>query len=104
MPQFIAAQNDCVQKDLKISGYIDGSYNYLLNSRSFTSGVNDRVYDITYNGVTLQQASLTAAYQPAQGFGALANVIVGRDTYTFSPYGWNPDHGSQWFGLGMPQA
>lgn len=96
------AKNNC--SDCKISGYIDGSYNYLVNSNEFTSGIHDRVFDINENGFTLQQASLTLAYQPKQGFGALFNPMIGRDTYTFSPYGWDPDYGSQWVGFAIPQA
>ncbi len=90
--------------DFKFSGYLDGSYNYLLRSNQFTSGTFDRVYDITSNGFTLQQAAITISYQPEQGFGGLINPIVGRDPYTFSPYGWNPYFGSQWLGFDIPQA
>lgn len=90
--------------DFVISGYIDGSYNYLVKSNKFTSGTFDRVFDITPNGFTLQQAGITLAYQPKQGFGGLITPVVGRDTYTFAPYGWDPNYGSQWFGFAIPQA
>jgi hypothetical protein len=90
--------------DFKLSGYLDGSYNYLVRSNQFTSGTFDRVYDITENGFTLQQVAIALAYQPEQGFGGLVNPIIGRDTYTFSPYGWDPYFGSQWLGFDIPQA
>ncbi|MFA5960521.1 MAG: outer membrane beta-barrel protein [Tatlockia sp.] len=90
--------------DFKVSGYLDGSYNYLQNSNKFTSGVYDRVFDTNPNGITLQQAGITLAYQPQQGFGGLITPVAGRDTYIFAPYGWNPDYGSQWFGFAIPQA
>jgi hypothetical protein len=72
---------------LNYSGYIDGSYNYLVRSNHFTSGNYDRVYDLDQNGFTLQQAALTLALQPATGFGALANVILGRDANELAPLG-----------------
>lgn len=100
--------NDAVPKatnsNFKYSGYIDGSYNYLVRSNKFTSGTYDRAYDITPNGFTLQQASITLAYQPPQGLGGLINPIIGQDTYIFSPYGWNPYYGTQWIGFDIPQA
>jgi hypothetical protein len=72
------------------SGYMDGSYNYLVRSNSFTSGNHDRVYDLNQNGLTLQQAALTLSHQPTTGFGALANVILGRDANAIAPLGINP--------------
>src|SRR5437868_2796797 len=74
-----------VNSDLKFSGYIDGSYNYLVQSNQFTSGTFNRVFDITPNGFTLQQAGITLAYQPKQGFGGLITPVIGRDTYIFAP-------------------
>lgn len=90
--------------NFKFSGYVDGSYNYLVQSNQFTSGAYDRVFDITTNGITLQQAGITLAYQPKQGFGGLITPVIGRDTYIFAPYGWNPYYGSQWLGFAIPQA
>jgi hypothetical protein len=72
---------------INYSGYVDGSYNYLVRSNHFISGKNDRVYDLNQNGLTLQQAALTLALQPASGFGALANVILGRDANEIAPLG-----------------
>lgn len=88
----------------KFSGYLDGSYNYLVQSNHFTSDTYDRVFDITSNGFTLQQAGITLAYQPQQGCGGLITPVIGRDNYIFSPYGWNPYYGSQWLGFSIPQA
>ncbi|MCW8400480.1 porin [Legionella sp. PATHC038] len=75
--------------DFKFSGYVDGSYNYLQDSNKFTSGTYDRVFDLNPNGVTLQQAGITLAYQPQQGFGGLMTPVVGSDPNIFAPYGWN---------------
>lgn len=95
-----SAKND----NFKFSGYIDASYNYLVQSNKFTSGTFDRVFDVTPNGFTLQQAGVTLAYQPKQGFGGLITPVIGRDTYIFAPYGWNSYYGSQWLGFAIPQA
>jgi hypothetical protein len=90
--------------NFKVSGYIDGSYNYLQQSNKFTSGSYNRVFDINPNGFTVQQVGVTLAYQPEQGLGGIITPVAGQDTYTFSPYGWNPNHDSQWFGFAIPQA
>lgn len=93
-----------LEKNFKFSGYIDGSYNYLTQSNIFTSGTYNRDFDIEENGVLLQQAGITLASQPSQGFGFLVTPVIGHDPYIFSPYGWNPYMGSQWLGIGLPQA
>lgn len=90
--------------DFKLSGYIDGSYNYLVRSNRFTSDTFDRLYDIEENGFTLQQAAITAAYQPAQGFGGLINIIGGRDANVIAPFGYNPYFGSQTFAIDPTQV
>lgn len=105
---FVLSQSIALNKKLKdttpiqIFGYIDGSYNYLLRSNKFTSGAFDRAYDTNPNGFTLQQAAITIAYQPEEGFGGLINPILGHDAFIFAPYGWNP--GSEWVGFDIPQA
>ncbi len=90
--------------DFKMSGYVDGSYNYLQNNNKFTSGIYNRVFDTNPNGVTLQQAGITMAYQPQQGFGGLITPVEGRDSIIFAPYGWFPNNTSQTFGIAVPQA
>lgn len=89
---------------LKFSGYIDGSYNYLSRSNHFTSGVRDRVYDLEPNGFTLQQAAVTIAKQPTQGFGGLLNLILGRDANSLASFGMNPSIGIQNIGFTVTQA
>jgi hypothetical protein len=87
------------------SGYIDGSYNHLLRSNQFTSGVFNRVYDLNPDGVTLHQASLTLGYQPTEGLGGLINPIFGKDTLGFFvPYGWDPFLGITQAGFAIPQG
>ncbi|SRR5579883_418623 len=91
--------------DLKISGYVDGSYNN-LQQNFFTSGSFDRVFDNQQNGFTLHQAAITFAYQPAQGFGGLLNPIMGYDTNIFAPYGFKPitEFDSQTASIDAPQG
>lgn len=78
-------------KDVKWTGYIDGSYNYLANSNQFISGVNDRVFDLNENGFTLQQASVTLSVLPKEGIGFVITPLLGRDAFTTASYGFNPD-------------
>jgi len=72
--QFLSSYN------LTVSGYVDASYLALLPSNG---GV---VEQLTYhefgadsNSLALTQASLTVASQPASGFGALVDLMAGRD-------------------------
>lgn len=96
---------DNKNSDFKISGYIDGSYNNLRRNY-FTNGSFDRVFDNAQNGFTLQQSAITFAYQPAQGWGALINPIMGYDTNIFAPYGFKPitEFDSQTFSIDVPQV
>ncbi len=79
---------------VKISGYVDGSYNYLASANQFISGNYDRAFDIEENGFTLHQIAGTVAYQPENGFGGLVNPIIGRDARTTGSYGYNPNNGT----------
>lgn len=59
---------------LTVSGYIAASY-YASNGYPF----NIHQFDIEHNTFQLDQAGLTVAYQPKEGFGALVDVIAGED-------------------------
>lgn len=89
----------------KFSGYIEGSYNNLQRN-IFTSHTFDRVFDTKRNGFTLHQASITLAYQPTCGWGALINPILGYDTNIFAPYGIRPvsEFDSETVSIDMPQV
>ena len=102
VPWVVSAEN--TPSDFKMSGYVDGSYNYLQNKNKFTSGSYNRVFDTNPNGVTLQQAGITMAYQPKQGLGGVITPVEGRDSIIFAPYGWFPNNTSQMFGVAVPQA
>jgi len=59
---------------LTVSGYVDAMYDY---SSSPAPSLQEFTY--RHSSFTLNQASLTVAYQPKEGFGAVAQVIAGED-------------------------
>jgi hypothetical protein len=59
---------------LTVSGYIAASY---YASNGYPSNVHQ--FDTQHNTFQLDQAGLQIAYQPKEGFGALADVIAGED-------------------------
>src|SRR6266702_417849 len=59
---------------LTVSGYVAASY-YASNGYPF----NIHQFDVEHNTFQLDQAGLTVAYQPKEGFGALVDVIAGED-------------------------
>lgn len=95
---------DATSDQLKFSGFIDGSYNYLQQSNLFTSNVYDRVYDLNENGVTLQQLAGTASYLPDNGFGMLLNAMIGRDAIGSNAYGMGTWTRSPDFGVDVTQG
>ncbi|MFI4937209.1 MAG: outer membrane beta-barrel protein [Candidatus Berkiellales bacterium] len=86
-----------------VSSYLDGSYNYLVRSNKYISGDFNRVFDLDEDGFTLQQAALTVAKQPTEGFGGLADVILGRDALSTASFGYDPDIGIEDIGLDVLQ-
>lgn len=55
------------------SGYVAASYYH-------SNGYNtDHQFDIKHDTFQLDQAALTVAYQPKEGFGALVNIAAGED-------------------------
>jgi len=98
-------ENIWARHGFSFSGHIEPSYNYLSRSNHFTSGAHARVFDLEPQGFTLQQAAVTLAKQPVQGWGAVLNVILGRDANTLALAGINPDYfGIQNLGLTPTQA
>ena len=76
--------------ELRLSGYVDVSYQHFNGEPLFTSGAATRTFDARPDAFTLNQVALTVAYQPKEGFGALVNLIAGRDADVFAPYDINP--------------
>lgn len=90
--------------DVKFTGFVDISANYLLRENRFTSGTYNREFDLEPNGLTLQQAALTISKEPPEGLGGLLNMVLGRDAITIALYGTNPRFGIQNIGFTIPQA
>jgi hypothetical protein len=59
---------------LSASGYVDATYSYFTYHGSTAGGAGPAPGD--YSGFTFQQAGVTLAYQPADGFGALVDVVA----------------------------
>lgn len=90
--------------NIQFSGYIDGSYNYLVRSPYFISGQYNRLNDVAENGVRIQQLFLGMACDDP-GLGGLFNVISGLDAYYLAPFGWNANvFQIKNFGLAVPDA
>ncbi len=75
------------EDSLQFSGYLDASYNYLSQSKAFTSGTASRVFDLERNGFAIRQLAATLAYQPKEGLGGLVNVTAGKDADVINAYG-----------------
>jgi hypothetical protein len=84
---------------VKISGYVQESYNHLSRSNRFISGVFDRSFDLAEDGTTLQQAAVTLSYQPTTGWGGLFNAVLGRDALSIAPFGYDPNIGADNIGF-----
>lgn len=70
-----------------VSGYLDLSSTHLSGAGSFTSGVPDRLFDTKNGGVAIQQAGVTVAYPPKEGWGGLVNLTAGNDANVIASYG-----------------
>lgn len=56
------------------TGYVASSYYHLSTDAGYL-----HQFDLDHNTFSLDQAALTLAFQPKDGFGALVNVIAGQD-------------------------
>jgi hypothetical protein len=74
---------------ITVTGYIDASYEYLSGNGSFTSGTPDRVFDTEHSSFLLNQAAITVAKQPKEGFGGLVNLTAGHDANIIAPFDAN---------------
>jgi hypothetical protein len=81
---------------ITINGYVDASYQYLSGVGEFSSGTPNRVFDARHDSFTLNQAALTIAKQPKEGFGVLVNLTAGQDAEVIKSY---PNTGGSDFDL-----
>ncbi len=71
---------------IQVTGYIDGTYEYLTGSGEFKGGAPSRVFDFRENSFTVHQAALTVAFQPKDGFGAVVNLTAGEDAQVIKSF------------------
>jgi hypothetical protein len=58
---------------LSVTGYVSASYYHSTGQSTFHQ------FDIEHDTFQLDQAGITLAYQPKEGFGAVVNLIAGED-------------------------
>jgi hypothetical protein len=71
---------------IAITGYVDTSYEHLSGNGEFSSFTPDRVFDARHDSFTVNQAAITIAMQPKEGFGALVNLTAGQDAEVIKSY------------------
>ncbi len=59
---------------MSLSGYVDGQYEYSSSPSPLL-----HVFDARHDSFALNQAALTLAMQPKEGWGGVVNVIAGED-------------------------
>jgi Putative beta-barrel porin-2, OmpL-like. bbp2 len=70
-----------------LTGHVDVGYSNLSGKGKFTSGANDRVFDIKRNDVMFHSLDLQLASTPEAGFGGLLDVTLGKDADIIVAYG-----------------
>jgi Putative beta-barrel porin-2, OmpL-like. bbp2 len=68
------------------TGYVDVSWEHLSGDGAFSSFTPDRVFDARHDSFTVNQAAITIAMQPKEGFGALVNLTAGQDAEIIKSY------------------
>jgi hypothetical protein len=68
------------------AGYVDVSWEHLSGDGAFSSFTPDRVFDARHDSFTVNQAAITIAMQPKEGFGALLNLTAGQDAEIIKSY------------------
>jgi len=71
---------------IAITGYVDTSYEHLSGLGLFSRLTPDRVFDARHESFTLNQAAVTIAKQPKEGFGAVVNLTAGQDAEVIKSY------------------
>jgi Putative beta-barrel porin-2, OmpL-like. bbp2 len=68
------------------AGYVDVSWEHLSGAGTFSSFTPDRVFDARHDSFAVNQAAITIALQPKEGFGALVNLTAGQDAEVIKSY------------------
>jgi Putative beta-barrel porin-2, OmpL-like. bbp2 len=75
---------------ISVTGDLDFSYSSLSGTGQFQgTTTNDRVFDYAHNSFTMQAMDLTIAKQPAEGYGGVAELTLGKDASTIASSGTN---------------
>ena len=80
--------------NISITGYLDAGYTSLNSTGLFTNGGATRVFDApkasaghNFDSFNLNQAAVTVAMQPKEGFGGLVNLTAGQDAQVIASAG-----------------
>ena len=80
--------------NITATGYLDIGYTNIDSTGLFLNGSPTRVFDAPgaaaghdFSAFNLNQAALTIAMQPKEGFGGLVNITAGQDASTIASYG-----------------
>ena len=80
--------------NISVAGYLDIGYTALNSTGLFTTNGPTRVFDApnasaghNFNSFNFNQAAVTIALQPKEGFGGLVNLTAGQDAQVIASYG-----------------
>ncbi|BBP02688.1 hypothetical protein TPL01_01200 [Sulfuriferula plumbiphila] len=80
--------------NISVTGYVDLGYTHLNSTGLFTNAGPTRVFDAPnasaghdFNSFNLNQAAVTVAMQPKEGFGGLVNLTAGQDAQVIASAG-----------------
>jgi len=80
--------------NISITGYLDAGYTSLNSTGLFTNSTPTRVFDApkasaghNFDSFNLNQAAVTVAMQPKEGFGGLVNLTAGQDAQVIASAG-----------------
>ena len=73
---------------ISVTGYLDVAYSKLSGTGAFnsTGSPNNRVFDAESESFNVHQAALTIAKQPAEGYGGVLNLTMGKDAKNIKSY------------------
>ena len=76
---------------VSLSGDMDFSYSRLSGSGQFAgTTTNDRVFDYAHNSFSMQAIDVTVAKLPAEGYGGLVDLTMGKDASIIASAGTGP--------------
>lgn len=80
--------------NISVTGYIDAGFTSVNSTGLFVNSTATRVFDApnastshNFSSFNLNQAALSVALQPKEGFGGLVNLTAGQDAQVIASYG-----------------